>query len=113
MIAKLIKYTFIISLVDLLTCLSNSKSNNILFKFSENYPFLINSDIGKDFVFFPANSGYIVTKKWDDPILAHSYRDKNILIPVTAGKNLYSCHANFGYNLTNTRMVSLLRVTVT
>ena len=59
----------------------------ILFKISENYPFLINSDIGKDFVFFPANSGYIVTKEWDDPILARSYRDRNIPILVTAGRN--------------------------
>ena len=29
----------------------------ILFKIRENYPFLMNNDIGKDFVFFPANSG--------------------------------------------------------
>ena len=63
-------------------------------------------------MYFPANSGYIVTKEWDDPILPRSYREKNILFPVTAGKNLYTCHANFGYSLTNTPMVSLLRVTV-
>ena len=38
---------------------SNIKSswNHILFKIRENYPFLINNNIGKDFVFFPANSG--------------------------------------------------------
>ena len=45
-------------------------------------------------------------------ILPHSYREKNILFPVTAGKNLYTFHANFGYSLTNTPMVSLVRVTV-
>ncbi len=33
-----------------------SEGNTILFKITENYPFLINNDIGKDFVFFPANS---------------------------------------------------------
>ena len=52
--------------------------------------------MAKIFCTFPANSGYIVTKEWDDPILPHSYQEKNIFFPVTAGKNLYSCHANFG-----------------
>ena len=63
-------------------------------------------------MYFPGNSGYIVTKEWDDPILPQSYWEKNILFPVTAGKNLYTFHANFGYSLTNTPMVSLVRVSV-